>query len=112
MSATLDGGPVSLVAADCSKAAGISLTLPSASTGTFPAQQLALVYTPNGKSNGSEIWVPDTNNGGSATISSASSSRISGSFSFTLVPGVGSPGSGRKSLQGTFNLAFGDRPIC
>lgn len=112
MSATLDNGAVFLIATDCSKAAGISLTLPADSTGTFPAQQLALVYTPDGRNRGSEIWVPDSNNGGSATVSSASSSRISGNFSFTLVPGVGSSGSGRKSLQGTFNLAFGDRQIC
>jgi len=111
MSVTLDNGAVFLVAADCSQDAGVSLTLPSDTAGTFSAQQLALVYTPNGKSSGSEIWVPDTNGGGSATISSVSSSRIAGTFSFTLMPG-GSAGSGRKSLQGTFNLAFGDRKIC
>lgn len=50
---------------------------------------------------------------GSITVSSASSTRVSGSFSFTLIPQVGATTPPpTKLLEGTFDLEINDRVVC
>jgi hypothetical protein len=49
---------------------------------------------------------------GSITLSSISSTRVSGSFDFTLVPQFGGTNPPTKRIEGTFDLDIIDRVVC
>ena len=73
-------------------------------------------YTPDGRTGQSAgvNWVVGGSHGGtgSVTVSSVSGSRVAGSFTFEMVPGGDNPSRGTTSVQGTFDVPFGNSRIC
>jgi hypothetical protein len=113
------GGGGTLTGANCSSGAILNITFFTPfnfSAGTFAAgNQYAATWTPDartGQSAGTNWEVGGTRGSGTLTIATVESNRISGSFSFEMTPGPGSPGTGTKSVQGNFNLSFAENRIC
>jgi hypothetical protein len=94
---------------DCSGGHGVGLTFHDAptTTGTFGVDRVSVTYLAP-----LQNWEAGGNRGaGSVTITTLSSQRVVGTFSFELTPIPFAFGTTR-SLRGEFDLTFRDRPIC
>ncbi len=111
------GGNVFLTGIDCDGGSGVSMTvIGDVAVGTVPVGSgLFATYTPDGRTGeaaGANYEAGPGRGSGSLTITSASSDRVSGTFSLQLVAGPGNPGGGVKAVQGDFDLEFDDDTIC
>jgi hypothetical protein len=112
---------ISINGFDCGRPAGMTIQLlrTEIATGTYVAgADVVAQFYPNAASGNDpanlswDAGIPGRGGSGSVTVSSISGSRISGTFSFDMVPSQNNPASGSRSVQGTFDLAFGDNKIC
>lgn len=103
------GTTMFLTGNDCSRGQGVGLTFEDAPTapGTFGIDRVSVTYLAP-----LQNWEAGGNRGsGSLTISTLSSQRVVGTFSFELTPIPFAFGTTR-SLRGEFELDFRDRPLC
>jgi len=100
-------------ATDVSSGSDIIITGP-ATTGTttasltsIPGSSVSLTYLTRDCSSGTGVWRADGTQGtASITLTSASASGVTGSFSGTLKPSPGSGATGDKTFTGTFTTTF------
>jgi hypothetical protein len=109
--ASRSGGGIVVTGANCGSGAKLTLSMFSnLVAGTFPVgSEYTVTWTPDTRTGESANtwWEANTTRGsGSLTISSNTSDRIAGHFSFVLGPGAGSNALGPRSLQGDFDLDF------
>jgi hypothetical protein len=108
-------GTVDVGGSICSNSnyAGVSLSFQGPLTvGTYPMSKVSAIYFKT------EQWeyrpafgASPARGSGSVTLSSVSP-RVAGTFAFEMVPTLGTGSSGNKSLQGSFDLSFGDGKVC
>ena len=126
------GSSLTLTGADCGRGAGINMLIRATNFGaggTCPMGEgdggASITWTPDARTSAAanEAWsaagiarvVNNTivrGGSGSLTITSISGDWVSGSFSFEVVPNPSNRDTGRKMLQGNFELSFRQRTIC
>lgn len=112
-------GSLSMTGADCTGGAHMSISVRfEPAVGTYTVAQGVMVgYTPDARTSGnSPYWETHPLTGpagsGSVTITSISSNRVAGSFSFVLVPRFNSGATGTRRVEGSFDLEIADKPVC
>ena len=116
-SAQRAAGGVTVTGAKCDSGAKLALSLfTNLAAGSYPVgSEFTATWTPDARTGASANtwWEANATRGsGSLTITSNTSDRIVGSFSFVLGPGAGSTATGPRSVQGEFDLAFNTGAIC
>jgi hypothetical protein len=112
-------GTLSLTGADCTGGAHMSIFIrPEPGVGTYTvAQGVGASYTPDARTSGNfPYWettpITGAAGSGSLTITSLSSNRVAGNFSFVLVPRFNSGATGTRQVEGSFDLEIADKPVC
>ncbi|MGE3176926.1 MAG: hypothetical protein AB7O32_05625 [Vicinamibacterales bacterium] len=113
-------GSLSFTGADCTGGAYFSMFVrPEPTVGTYTvAQGVNASYTPDARSSGgnSPYWetapITGAQGSGSLTITSISSDRVAGSFTFVLAPRFNSTATGTRRVEGSFDLEIADKPVC
>lgn len=102
-------GNISLNGFSCMPGPGLSLAWSGLTPGTYTSQDFQASWTPDAKAH----WDSSSTAGpGSLTITAISATRVTGRFSAEMVPRVGNPVGGNRSVFGTFDLAFDNRTLC
>ena len=110
--ATSSGGILSIGGSDPTWTLGFAVTASAAGTFVLPGAAGAqsgnnalLVFTPNNNTTGS--WAANLLQGsGTVTITSFTTTAVSGTFSFVVMPASGTASGARNVTNGTFTINF------
>ena len=109
------GTTVIVTGADCGRGPILMISMTNPSVGTLSVgSTLNANWTPDARTGSAAgtAWEAGPGRGsGTVTITSLTDGRVAGNFSMTLAP-FGGSASGNRSVQGSFDLTFGNATIC